>query len=390
MHDSYKTLWERISNRLSTGIPDWEHRIESMNQIAAVEARARGHRWSDDEVFKGLILSILSNSANWAIVEKILPDLDTAFCQFRLKDYAVREENDIERLYAWFTERHAASTFLREGLTRLRDAANVLIAKAEQANSLDHYFEELVKGEADLPSAALALGGISSRSKLPGLGIPLAAEFLKNIGYDVSKPDRHINRAAGSFRWVEFRKWPNREGTKAPTAREVEMIAVMGEMATFSSANSLSVCYADNAVWLLCAKSGLYLDNEALSSLGDELLYENRDRQPIPAGRTPSTRHRHSFVAPAVGAVAANPHQADSLGIVGEETNHDRIADFFKPHRGREFSTAEITRMLRGIVATGSVRPNDHADADHIGCCSCAGKENRIFERVAPGRYRVC
>jgi hypothetical protein len=68
---------------------------------------------------------------------------------------------------------------------------------------------------------------------------------------------------------MAIRKWPNRDGTKAPTAREVEMIAVMGEMATFASANSLSVCYADNAVWLLCAKSGLYLDNKALSSLGD-------------------------------------------------------------------------------------------------------------------------
>jgi hypothetical protein len=43
----------------------------------------------------------------------------------------------------------------------------------------------------------------------------------------------------------------------------------MGEMAKFASALSLSVCYVDNAVWLLYAKSGLYFHNEALSSLCD-------------------------------------------------------------------------------------------------------------------------
>jgi hypothetical protein len=45
--------------------------------------------------------------------------------------------------------------------------------------------------------------------------------------------------------------------------------------------------------------------------------------------------------------------------------------------------------MLQGIVAPESVLPNDHADADHDGCCRCAGTENRIFERVGHGLYRV-
>lgn len=48
------------------------------------------------------------------------------------------------------------------------------------------------------------------------MGIPLAAEFLKNLGYDVAKPDRHICRAVGEFGWVEFKSWPDRSGNKAP------------------------------------------------------------------------------------------------------------------------------------------------------------------------------
>jgi 3-methyladenine DNA glycosylase Tag len=220
MRGSYEVLWERITHELSGGIPDWKQRIKRMNQVEAVEARQRGNRWSDDQEFKALVLSVLSNSTDWAKVEKVLPDLDSVFSKFRLAEFAGRGQNDIMELYAWFTERRAGSITLRKDLMRLRDAARFLIKIAERTNSLDQYFESLVLRKRDLPSVAVALGSTSSPSKLLGLRIPLAAEFLKNIGYDVSKPDRHINRAVGSFGWVEFRKWSNREDRKPPVARE--------------------------------------------------------------------------------------------------------------------------------------------------------------------------
>jgi hypothetical protein len=82
--------------------------------------------------------------------------------------------------------------------------------------------------------------------------------------------------------------------------------------------------------------------------------------------------------------------RAISWRFFGEDmTNHDRIAAVFRSYRGREFATSEIKMMLQGNVTLGSVLPNDHADADHDGCCWCAGTEDRIFKRVGPGRYRV-
>ena len=97
-------------------------------------------------------------------------------------------------------------------------------------------------------------------------------EFLKNIGYDVAKPDRHINRALGSFGWVSFRNWPDRSGTKAPTATEKELIAVMQEVARCAELVSQSACFVDNVIWVLCARSGLHASNKDLMTIGGKLM----------------------------------------------------------------------------------------------------------------------
>lgn len=270
MHDQYQAKWGSILHRLGVGLPNWQERINNLNQAALVQARAGGHVFSNDEVFKGLVLSVLSSSTNWAIVENILPDLAVQFAGFQIEPFTALDDDEIEDLYSWFIQQHAGSVVLRKSLLNLRAAARALMMRADQFDSLHLYLENLLQQRNGNPrDLVVALGGrqFGPKHKLPGLGIALAAEFLKNVGYDVAKPDRHVNRAVGSFGWVEFNTWPNREGTKAPTASEGEAMAVMDEMEHFADANALLVCYVDNAVWLLCAQSGLHLSNHELAHL---------------------------------------------------------------------------------------------------------------------------
>jgi len=111
------------------------------------------------------------------------------------------------------------------------------------------------------------LGSYQSPHKLPALGIPIAAEAMKNVGFDVAKPDRHINRAMGSFRLVQFRKWPDKSKRKEPQCTEMERIDVMQSMYRFAKHVDVRVSFLDNAIWLLCCKSGLYMSNSDLSRL---------------------------------------------------------------------------------------------------------------------------
>jgi hypothetical protein len=72
-------------------------------------------------------------------------------------------------------------------------------------------------------------------------------------------------------------------------------------------------------------------------------------------------------------------------------TNHERFEAAFLPHHGKEFSTAEIRGILRRkypAMSEGSMLPNDHAEGNRS-ACPCAGKANRLFDRVYRGRFRV-
>ena len=40
-------LWMSIETRLDSSLADWRSRVDSFDQVAAVEARASGREWSD-------------------------------------------------------------------------------------------------------------------------------------------------------------------------------------------------------------------------------------------------------------------------------------------------------------------------------------------------------
>jgi hypothetical protein len=157
---------------------------------------------------------------------------------------------------------------LDRSLCRLIQTANQLSHSSQCHGSLEDFLAHtLNEHNGDPKSVAAALGESSSSQKLPGLGVALAAEFLKNVGYDVCKPDRHINRALGSFGLVHFTKWPDCSGTSPPNAKPQELRRVMQVMEDWARQLRTRVAFLDNAVWFLCAKSRLYLNNHELAVL---------------------------------------------------------------------------------------------------------------------------
>ena len=263
-------LWNSIRDRLDRSLPSWTERIESLGQVAALERRQNNNRWSDDEVFKALLLAVLSNNTDWSKVERIIPELRNQFSDYSLKKYAETTEHDVaERYLPWFQVRRAGSMTLRRALTDLAKTARLLRDWSLAHGSAEHYFLNLVNSlDGDPKRTALELGRTGSRKKLPGLGVPLAAESLRNMGFDLGKPDRHLCRAVGSFGFVQFRKWPQRSGTKPPQSSPTEMLTVMVTIEFLADAIGVKTTFLDNAIWLLCSQSGLHMSNATLESLG--------------------------------------------------------------------------------------------------------------------------
>ena len=265
-------LWRNIESRLDTSLKDWRSRVDSFHQVAAVEARAAGRAWSDDDTFRGLLLAVLSNNADWSKIERVQPDLAKLFSDFSLNSYAKLPACEIrDRILPWFLERKAGSVSLERDLVNLIDSARLLTEHSRVHGTAEGYFTSLVrKFDGDPKKAALLLGS-RGEYKLPAFGVALAAEALKNLGFDVAKPDRHVARAVASFGLVHFGKWPGRDGrTAPPLSSKKSYLAVMGAVQDIASAAGMPVVMVDNAIWLLCAKSGLYLTNPKLAELARE------------------------------------------------------------------------------------------------------------------------
>ena len=263
------TLWQTIESRLDSSLEGWHSRMDSFDQVAAVEARENGRTWTDDEIFKGLLMAVLSNNTDWSKIERIQSDLADLFAGFSLRSYAELPACEVvDRILPWFLGRKAGSVNLERDLVNLIASARILLEHSCAHGTAESYFTSLVQQlDGDPKQAALQLGSRGDY-KLPAFGVALAAEALKNLGFDLAKPDRHVSRAMASFGLVPFKKWPDRIGRAAPSfSSSKSLLAVMGAAQDIATAAGVHVVMVDNAIWLLCAKSGLYLSNQELAEM---------------------------------------------------------------------------------------------------------------------------
>lgn len=63
---------------------------------------------------------------------------------------------------------------------------------------MDNFYQSLADKNDNLKTLVRELATAGKPYKLAQLGEALTAEYLKNVGYDIGKPDRHIRRILGS------------------------------------------------------------------------------------------------------------------------------------------------------------------------------------------------
>ena len=210
-----KCLWRHLTKRLTDWRADWPGLVRD----AAVDRNdpLGADPPSAERIFEAFAVALLSGNTRWERIERIRGALGTPFADFDLARYASIADIDIDgTIMPWFRERKAGAPGLRAGLSRLRATA-VKLSSYEDGVGGAHGFlsDALVDAKGSPEDLAVALG-TSKAWKLPGFGIALAAEALRNLGFDLCKPDRHILRAMGSWSLVHFAHWDRRGAFTPP------------------------------------------------------------------------------------------------------------------------------------------------------------------------------
>lgn len=267
---SYRVLWSKIEARLDLHHMHWRERVKEFGQVRAVKERSQGKTWSDDEVFEAILLAVLSSNTVWSEIEGVRADLHSPFEDFSLKAYASHSETEIDsRFVSWFRDRDVNTRFLGRNLAYLIRAARKLLRYSKEYGAADGYFTSLARHCAHDPKEVALKLGSRGKYKLPSLGVRLAAEALKNLGFAVAHPNGHICRAMGSFGLVQFCGWnpATKPYGKPATTSAKKLREVMTVAEGIAEAGERPVVLVDNAIWMLCAKGEMRLTNSELAAI---------------------------------------------------------------------------------------------------------------------------
>ena len=73
-----------------------------------------------------------------------------------------------------------------------------LIEIQHKYGNIDRYYQIFIEKDPTVQSLIKVLSDPDSQDKMAQLGEALAAEYLRNVGYDIAKPDRHTRRIVGA------------------------------------------------------------------------------------------------------------------------------------------------------------------------------------------------
>lgn len=168
-----------------------------------IDKRNSREIFSLSDHIRAMVYSLLSSGIVWDRIEneidlttgKIL-SIDEMFYQYD-PNYLLKCEPT--KLSDAIKEIGCASQYTRKQMQALIDV-NIprLIHLEQHYGSINNFYQRFIDIDKSLKTLTLVLSNENSVYKMAQMGAALICEYLKNVGYDIAKPDRHICRILGS------------------------------------------------------------------------------------------------------------------------------------------------------------------------------------------------
>lgn len=167
-----------------------------------IDRRNGGDTFTLNDHIRAMVYAMLTSGIRWERVENEIDagtgrisSIDAVFHQY---DPAYLLQCDPAALRDEITRLHCGSQYT---LNQMKALLCVNIGKVQaweqQYGTIDAYYQKFIKTDGSLNDLVKQLADPSSKDKLVQMGEALTAEYLKNVGYSLAKPDRHICRILG-------------------------------------------------------------------------------------------------------------------------------------------------------------------------------------------------
>lgn len=168
-----------------------------------IDKRENGGTFTIQDHIRAMVYSMLTSGASWNRVEPSI-DIETGrvllideiFYQYDVDTLLNTDPMDLVKR----VKQHKLGTqYIKNQMVALI-GTNIgkLQSLEKEYGSVDNFYQEFIVTDATLKTLVKELSAENKPHKFLQLGEALTAEYLRNVGYDISKPDRHIRRILGS------------------------------------------------------------------------------------------------------------------------------------------------------------------------------------------------
>ncbi len=193
-----------MEKQLNEILKDEPHKLWKENFIRKqIDRRKAGETFTLTDHIRAMVYSMLSSGNQWANVAK---NVDSATgCILTVDeifyDYDVEKlkQSSPDKLKEEIKKIHCGTkSTLNQMKALISTNIDVLCSLEKEYGTIDTYFQKFIDIDNSLKTLVTLLSADVSVTKLEQMKVALVCEYLRNVGYDIPKPDRHIRRILGS------------------------------------------------------------------------------------------------------------------------------------------------------------------------------------------------
>lgn len=168
-----------------------------------IDKRMNSSTFTIQDHIRAMVYSMLSSGASWKRVEPgidintgRITHIDEILCQY---DVDTLLNSDPMMLVEKIKRQTLGTQYTKNQMYALIEH-NIpqMLSLEKEYGSIDNFYQHFINADTSLRTLILILSTNDSKYKYAQMGEALIAEYLRNVGYDIAKPDRHIRRILGS------------------------------------------------------------------------------------------------------------------------------------------------------------------------------------------------